>query len=305
MKHGTSAPSRPNSYPPTDAPPGRCLRPLSFPPALHVSDYGQACWLLAGWLPWPGHAGPGPWRGVRVLGVFGRLRGAVGGGVDGLCWHQRPAGEDGQGQVPPAVHSQEGVWWLACVCNLGRQRWKKQETSACRWYFRLSLECLFFRCTLCVVCGAWCPKSVPFFFPITRFGRPIAGVVCLCVPLRVPQNQWRGTHHYIIFGFFLLAASQVVILQVRGASIPTLRYHCVCVSPAFLGRRDREPKPCVREREVATFEVKNTCNPLIGDVKTYLYIFQETHGIVASLQIQAGACVVLLCMVHKNQHGGI
>ena len=35
------------------------------------------------------------------------------------------------------------------------------------------------------------------------------------VCMLVEQNEWRGTHHYIIFGFFFLATSQVLILQVQ------------------------------------------------------------------------------------------
>lgn len=39
---------------------------------------------------------------------------------------------------------------------------------------------------------------------------------CACIQWRWRwQNKWRGTHHNIIFGFFLLATSQVLILQVR------------------------------------------------------------------------------------------
>eukprot|EP00752_Nemacystus_decipiens_P004270 g3901.t1 len=35
-----------------------------------------------------------------------------------------------------------------------------------------------------------------------------------CLPQFIlRKNEWRGTHHYIIFGFFLLATSQVLILQ--------------------------------------------------------------------------------------------
>ncbi|CAN0447976.1 unnamed protein product, partial [Ectocarpus sp. 12 AP-2014] len=34
-----------------------------------------------------------------------------------------------------------------------------------------------------------------------------------CLPqFMLRKNKWRGTYHYIIFGFFLLATSQVIIL---------------------------------------------------------------------------------------------
>lgn len=37
---------------------------------------------------------------------------------------------------------------------------------------------------------------------------------CPALFMTVPQNKWRGTYHNIIFGFFFLAASQVLLLKV-------------------------------------------------------------------------------------------
>lgn len=48
-----------------------------------------------------------------------------------------------------------------------------------------------------------------------------------CFPQVVLQtNSWRGTHHIIIFGFFVVATSLIMILD---GSVEALAGACVCV----------------------------------------------------------------------------
>lgn len=47
----------------------------------------------------------------------------------------------------------------------------------------------------------------------------VPGALCLWW-----QNKWRGTHHNIIFGFFVLASSQVLILKVSECTAFIISY---------------------------------------------------------------------------------